>query len=223
MRLRHILITLILMAFLFAIRGGAQAGVPLVYKTVGFPQYYNDEITNRDADYPEGNNLVLGGIPFNIPAGQNNIWWSGSAGGSDPQVLEIMINLPFVREVHTLINTGWGAGGGPYAYLEFFGSAGAYFKKDLYGDVDIRDWNAGSYTNSINGTTTINVISTKKNHRVDKQVIVLPPEFARQTLVNMRMVDNGANGFQRTYLQGLTVGLNPPPSSPGNIELLLLE
>jgi hypothetical protein len=199
----------------------AQADVPMVYQPVGFPEHYNDRIINRYANYPEGNNLILGGIPFTIPPGVNNIWWSGFAGGSAPQAIEITINLSFVREVHTLINTGWGATGGPYAYLEFLGAAGAYYRKDLYGNADMRDWYAGGYTNSINETTTINVF-WQDNRRIDKQKISLPPEFFRQQLAIMRMVDNGSNGFQRTYLQGLTVGLGPPPMS-GSIELLLLD
>jgi hypothetical protein len=154
-----------------------------------------------------------------IPPGTNNIWWSGFAGGADPQAIEITINL-FVQEVHTLINTGWGATGGPYAYLEFFGAGGGYYRKDLYGNEDIRDWYNGAYTNGINGTTTINVF-WQDNRRIDKQQINLPPEFLRQRLLKMRMVDNGSNGFQRTYLQGLTVGLLPPPIA--NIGLLLLD
>ena len=223
MQNRRILMKIILMTALFAFCSWAQADVALVYQTVGFPEHYNDRITNRYANYPEGNDLVLGGIPFNIPPGENNIWWSGFAGGGDPQAIEVTVNLPYVLEAHTLINTGWGATGGPYAYLEFFGSAGAYFKKDLYGNEDIRDWYNGGYTNFINGTTTINVFS-QDNRRIDKQAIVLPSEFASQKLVKMRMVDNGANEFQRTYLQGFTVGVGPPPpGSPGSTELLLLD
>ena len=132
------------------------------------------------------------------------------------------MNLPYVREVQTLINTGWGAIGGPYAYLEFFGSAGAYYKKELYGNVDIRDWNQGTSTNAINGTTTTNVFLIG-THRIDKQAITLPPEFARQTLVKIRLVDNGADGIQRTYLQGVSVGVGPRPGSPGSTGLLLLD
>jgi hypothetical protein len=209
-------------SIVFAFCVWAQAEVALVYQPVLFPEHYNDRIQNRYDGYPEGDNLVLGGIPFQIPPGVNNIWWSGFENNEQPEAIEVAVNLRFVREVHTLINTGWGAGGGPYAYLEFFGSAGTYYKKDLYGNVDIRDWYNGGYTNGINGTTTTNVF-WQDNRRIDKQVISLPQEFARQTLVKMRMVDNGANGFQRTYLQGLTVGVGPAPWSSGSIDLLLLD
>lgn len=218
MQIRRILVNL--MVIVFALCGWAQAEVPLVYQTIGFPEHYNDRITNRYANYPEGDNLILGGITFKIPPGVNNIWWSGSGEGT--QTIEVTVNLSFVQEVHTLINTGWGATGGPYAYLEFFGSGGAYYKKDLYGNDDMRDWYTGGYTNSINGITTINVF-LQEGRRIDKQKISLPPEFSRQKLLKMRMVDNGSTGFQRTYLQGLTVATGPPPSLSGSAELLLLE
>jgi len=189
------------------------AQAAMTYTPVGFPTFYNDRITNRPGGFPEGMGLTLGGIPFNIPPGQNNIWWSGAY----PNGL-ISINIPVnifgVREVHTLINTGWGKTGGPYTWLEFYGTNGAYYRKDLYGDSDIRGWQQDSTywtTNNIS-LPTVNVWGNG-TQRLDKQFITLPEAFADETLLSITMSDSGALDFSRSYLQGLTVGSVPIPGS----------
>ncbi|MFH0980155.1 MAG: CARDB domain-containing protein, partial [Planctomycetota bacterium] len=175
-----------------------------VYQPLDFSASHNGRLQDSDGGFPEGD-VVLGGVPFSIPVGGNNCWTSGSVPGPNPIVLDIPVNLPGALEVHTLINTGWGQPGPTaYAWLEFFGSAGAYYHKDLIGNVDIRDWNQASWTNSINGTTTINVVLLG-GHRLDKQQILLPAEFLDQRLVTIRLTDVGAGGFSRAFLAGVTV------------------
>jgi hypothetical protein len=116
------------------------------------------------------------------------------------------------------MNSTWGAPGpNSYAYLEFFGSGGAYFRKDLVGNIDIRDYGHPGFTDTINGTTTINVYRQPIPGQptgywtLDKQEIDLPDAFHTQTLDRIRVVDNGANyseGLsyaQRVFLYGVTV------------------
>ena len=172
-----------------------------IYETVPLP-VLNDRLQNREPAYPEGE-VVLGGVPFDIPTGGNNCWWSGTT-PSGLVTLVVPVHEYGVQEVHTLIQTGWGVTGWPYAWVEFVGSEGAYYRKDLYGNVDIRDWYNGAYTNSINGTTTIEVWSNGQ-HRLDKQQIVLPAAFHSQVLTEITLSDDGATNFQRTYLEGVTV------------------
>jgi hypothetical protein len=206
--------------------GSALAG--LVYTPVEFRPFYNDRISNRPGGFPEGMGLILGGIPFNIPPGENNTWWSGAGQTNWVEMsITIPVNIYGVTEVHPLINTGWGLTGGPYTWMEFFGSSGAYYRKDLYGDVDIRGWQYDSTvwtTNNIQ-LPTVEVWGNGSQH-LDKQHITLPPAFRYQTLVSIKMTDAGAiaGGYasHRAYLQGLTVGANRPPVfSP--ISLLLMD
>jgi hypothetical protein len=130
----------------------------------------------------------------------------------NPHVLDIPVQRFGVRRVYTLINTSWGLdrSAGSFASIEFVGDGGAYLKKELYGNVDFRDWNRHNYTNTINGTTTVNVFMVNagqfdREKRVDMQIIELPPAFLRENLVNIRITDNGTDGSQRLLLHGVTV------------------
>jgi hypothetical protein len=169
-------------------------------------RHYQDGYSGA-ANLPTGN-VNLGGIPFCIPE-SNNGWTSSQ--GSGTVFIDIPVNRISIREVHTLINTSWGAVG-PYTKLEFYGDQGAYYSKSLSGNSDIRDWLSGSFLNTINNTTTINVWSgttvtspVGKSCRIDKQMILLPEDFAGQTLTHVRMSDWGGANLHRAFLSGMTV------------------
>lgn len=184
------------------------------FTPINFSSSANFQLQSLDAGYPAGN-VTLGGVPFNIQTSGNNTWHSEVATGPNPRVLNIPVGVFGVTEVNTLINNYWGqAGPTSYASLEFFGSGGAYYKKDLVGNVDIRDFLNNVFTNSINGTTTTQVYSGFgtngfQENRLDKQQITLPSIFQTNTLNSIRLSDNGGNGFQRTFLAGVTVAVEP--------------
>ena len=123
-----------------------------------------------------------------------------------------------MTQVQTLLNTTFGQPG-PNSYLrfEFFGSAGADYTKAFIGNSDIRDLNNHVWTNSINGTSTVNVFITGIGYRMDKQTIDLPSEFANQTLTKIRMIDTGAFDFQRAVLYGVTVASSSPDLAPTSL------
>src|SRR5437899_1276360 len=110
------------------------------FVTVDLSPYTNTRIQNYQpsaAGYPEGM-VTLGGIPFNIQSvGGNNAWNAEIVSGPYPHVLSIPLNITGATEVDTLINTFYGQPGpNSYITLEFFGTDGAYFRKDLIGNVD---------------------------------------------------------------------------------------
>lgn len=164
--------------------------------------------------FPEGP-VVLGGVPFDIPVGGDNYWGADHVAGSNPIVLEVAVGVFGVFEVHTLINTFWGQAGPPsLASVEFIGSDGAFHVKDLFGDEDIRDYNQNpSYTNAINGTTSVQVFDNGLDQRLDKQQIVLPATFLDETLETIRVVDVGQTNVQRVFVSGITVHAVPLPPS----------
>ena len=182
-----------------------------------FP-YSNDRMQGRNADLPQGN-VVLGGVPFAIQPGVNNCWFAEYSGGPNPRSMTIPVNVRGVREIHTLLSTAWGQGG-PDALVrvEVTGTNGAFFTKDMVGNVDIRDWNNFIFTNSINGTTTTEVF-TSGTARIDKQVMALPPEFENEDVLSVRVVDTGGVNFSRVYFQGLTVVIDQPPARVWQPEL----
>lgn len=186
--------------------------------TVDFSEFHNNRTQGArgDSEYPEGD-VVLGSIPFSIPTGGNNRWTAEYA-GPNPHQIDITVNLYGVETVYTLITTSWGqdSSAGTFAALEFYGSDGAFFRKNLYGNVDIRDWLWGYWTNYINGTTTVNVFQSSGGFnyqaRLDMQIIELPVEFLSQRLLTIRVIDTGASEFQRLLLAGVTVeGVSEPP------------
>lgn len=187
--------------------------LPSTFVTVDLSPYANTRIQNyqpSSAGYPEGM-VTLGGIPFNIQTvGGNNAWNAEVVSGPYPHVLAIPLSIAGATEVHSLINTFYGQPG-PTSYitLEFFGTGGAYFKKELIGNVDVRDHFYAFWTNSINGTTTTNVYSSGggflSESRLDKQEIDLPAVFAGETMTEFRLTSTGGVLISDASIQGLTV------------------
>jgi hypothetical protein len=182
----------------------------------------NARLQGRHPEYPSGEGVLLGGVPFDIPSVGPNMWSAADAAGGGPGVVSVTvpIGMSGVRGVHTLINTLWGVSGSPaLAHLIFNFDDGTSFIKPLIGDVDIRDYYANTWTNSINGTTTVRVFFTDTDrpgapnrYRLDKQFIDLGA-FGDKTLVSMTLRDRGDELLQRTWLAGLTVQTIPEPSS----------
>jgi hypothetical protein len=160
---------------------------------------------------------VLGGVPFVIGTSGLNGWNGFNAPGPNPRTVDIPVSVKNVQSVHTLLNTYWGQPGPQsYASIEFFGSSGSYYRKDLVGGVDIRDFNVqpnGLWPQTINETTTKQVAAYNSfglGQRLDKQEFSLPEAFRGQTLDFVRLTDNGGDAlFQRLVLSGLTVDFVP--------------
>jgi hypothetical protein len=187
------------------------------FSTISFD--YNctfEQCLVRADPWPTGN-VLLGGVPFNIPDVGNNVWNSSDPWGSgvNPRTLDIQTNEYGADNVYTLINTHGGQPNSVLSWLEFWGDGGAYYKKDLVGNVDIRDYNYDGWTNNINGTTTVNVFLVNPGvyngeSRLDMQRIDLPDQFLSQTLINIRLTDIGGNNIQRTFISGVTVATVVP-------------
>ena len=201
---------------------------PVTTVKVDFSNYANCRLQYNcfypidDPAYPEGT-LTLGGVPFNIgPVGGTNAWWAQAAvrdTNTRLTSLQIPVNIPNPIAVHTLINTAWGQAGGPYASIEFFGNAGGYYKKDLYGNLDIRtnsNYTPVSNTCCIDNLSTVNVYSDPPgwapggwNTFLDMQTITLPAGLQNQTLTQIVLNDWGGMDFQAVTLAGLTVDVSP--------------
>ncbi len=170
------------------------------------------------AGYPEGP-VTLGGVFFNIQMeGGLNAWNAEVVPGPYPHILSIPLNIPDVTNAFTLINTFYGQPG-PTSYitLEFFGTGGAYHRKDLIGNEYVRDHFFGGNTNLINGTTTVEVYNSGGGQgvesRLDMQSILLPTVFQGNTLTEFRITSTGGLFISDATFQGLTFYTVPEPSS----------
>ena len=192
------------------------------FTSVSIAQYVNANLQAGNSAYPTGSPVILAGVPFDIPAEVNNYIETSSIGGT--VVLTFPIGLSNVAGVHTLINTYWGQGGpGALASLTFDFDDGSTLVKSLVGNVDIRDFYQNVFTNVINGTTTVNAVTTDNDgaagtnlYRLDKQFVDLSA-FGDRTLLSMTLTDWGSNGVQRTFLVGITVQTVGIPCIPADI------
>ena len=192
----------------------SQVKVHADFVPIDFSEHHNKRIQNRDALFPEGM-VILGDVPFNIPIGGDNEWGSGDGiggggGNNGIWIIDIDVGVFGVMTVHTLINTDWGTTQSGRMVLEFFGSDGAYFQRDLIGNDDTRDWSQRGFTNNINGITTINVVTIPNGtngteDRMDKQAIALPSDFFDETLTSIRVTDDRTTFVHSGLLSGLTV------------------
>ena len=202
-----------------------------VYTTVDISSIANQRLQDFNSAYPSGTPVLLGGVPFAISPVGNNLFSADIAANGTSVVVSrtLALNASGVEGVYTLINTAWGErGSGTRASLSFLVSDGASFVKRLDGNVDIRDFYQNTYTNTINGTSTVEVFRTDETggagpnpYRLDRQYVSLE-SFAGKTLVSMTVTDNGAPNVQRLLLSGVTIAAVPEPSSALLMSLGLL-
>lgn len=156
----------------------------------------NDFLIINGSTFPTGLQS-FGGVPFSIPTGPNNYWAAGAAAGFGPGIvgLTVPVGVYGVTSAFTILNTMWGWAGPPaYVYVTFNGSNGATKTIPLSGNVNVRDYNQDGNTNTVNGTSTVQVWDNGLGQRLDRQQYLLPPEFSRQTLTSITITDTGNEG-----------------------------
>ena len=217
-RIRMIFCGLAAAVFLSGV--GSMAVEASAFAPIDFSAHHNRRMQDRNSLFPQGL-VTVHGVPFDIPIGVNNEWGSGagigrSSGNDGAWSIDISVGVARVQRVYTLINTDWGMASGGCMSLEFFGSDGAYFEKDLIGDDDIRDWSAApAYTTVINGTTTTNEVMIPNGadgnpDYLDMQRFELPGNFHDETLTMIRITDHRTSFGHSGLLSGVTVEAPEP-------------
>ena len=169
--------------------------------------YLNQAGLWGEGTFPVGYRMI-GGVPFLFSAGHRREWAATTTvhGSARPAILSIPVKRNALSTAYFVMNTVWGAPG-PASYLSisFTGNRGAHFEKQLVGGVDIRDYNQGLYTNSLNGTTSRPGLDNGRGQRMDLVEIALPRDFRSQTLDSITIKDTGKQDFQRVLLWAVTV------------------
>jgi hypothetical protein len=127
------------------------------YDTINLQSYFNADWIDEtfSMDIPAGYD-TLGGVPFLLGCDTcNNYWEAAAETGPNPIILAIPAHQR-IDSVFALVNTYWGETGSFFAYIELKSGTQNLFQKDLYGDTDIRDFHPNTFTNTINGTSTVN-------------------------------------------------------------------
>jgi len=173
-------------------------------------------------NYPSpGDYTAFDGVPFRIGAtGESgfNIWHSTNV-NSPTQVYELPVNVFGARTAYTVMNLWYGTSGHTVAEVAFFGSGGATYSRTLEVGVDIRDHYAGSFVNTINGTTTVEIFDAG-SVRLDRQAFVLPEAFATQTLERI-VITNLTHPDDYPLGQSFVAAVTVAVPEPGSYAMLL--
>lgn len=158
---------------------------------------------------------------FGVAGGPNTLRFSRTAPFSGiqttgTQTVVVGTNLYGVDVIRTLINTEWGRSGPTsFASIRFIGDGDGDYTVNLVGNVDIRDFSQGPFTNSINNTTTTvwfndGQFGNGVNQRLDMQTFDLPDTFLDENLVQIVFTDTGGTAFQRMLVSGISASVGNP-------------
>lgn len=152
------------------------------------------------------------GVPFAlaVDAQSHTVYHAGG----DPGPLDIPVGIFGVTTAYSLINSAWGSYGTNVGSMEFFGSAGGYYKVDLVEGTNVRDHYDDGYNNTIDGVGAVAWFNVGPGRaRLDEQIYNLPSEFGTQTLTKITFtgLDQGANGVP--FIAGATVSAVPEPGA----------
>jgi hypothetical protein len=168
--------------------------------------------------FPTGSQ-TFNDIPFAI-ATENNAWFADQAadGGSGTVSVIIPVNVANVKTVYTLMNTMWGSKTKGLVSITFTGTGGATWTYEPIEGVDMRDYNNGSYVNTmdcrlpsgLDRTGTVSGWRNTTQQRLDMQIFELPASFAGQTLKSVTITDSGNYEEQRSFISAMTVSTDAP-------------
>lgn len=165
----------------------------------------------------------LGGIPFDIPSIGNNFYLFSDS-NPDPLIIPIN-NVSEITKVYFLINTSWGIPGYHSGSIQFYfdGSNTPGFLYDLYCGLNVRDWNDGTYANSVSSPdVTPDVYWILSDQwgtpgRIDLLTVSIPSTFFNSLLTKIVIEDYGRDYESRLRVAGITLktAVAPVPEPSG--------
>ena len=172
----------------------------------------DETIVRGDIKITEGGAYLFGGVPFYIPK-ESNTWDSNVFEDADEHKLVVPAKLAGALEVRTIMGVTYATGAKETVFVEFRGSQGAFYRKELVTNQDIRDMRTSNFskiqppTQKVWSRPLMQLPKQGKDWEMflDEQTIKLPAEFANQELTSITFVDKGAHNAQRSFLAGVTV------------------
>ncbi len=177
--------------------------------SVGNP---DETIKRDDIKITEGGAFLFGGVPFYIPNKKNNTWDTNEYADDVEHKLTIPVKLSNVVELRTIMGLTYATGAKGTVFLEFRGNKGAFYRKELVVNQDIRDFRTSNFSKIVPPTQKVwsrplmQLPNQGKDWEMflDEQTITLPAEFASQELDTVTIVDRGKHNAQRSFLVGVT-------------------
>src|SRR5438270_2380259 len=147
MRKHHVVAVLLTICLSVA---AAYAGkIPVDISAEANNSWCGQRLINNCSTFPTGKHSY-DGVTFNIPT-THNAWFADTAAGqgSGSVSVTIPVNVLNVKTVYVLMNTIWGSTQSGFLSITFTGTNGATFTYQPIGGQDVRDYNNGSFTNTI--------------------------------------------------------------------------
>lgn len=180
-------------------------------------------------DYNTLPQSTLGGVPFNIPSTGTSSSYDYFAfyndlpttqwtfNGDSFDTLTLATGNLHATTAYLLLNTNWGESNFRVGTVTFKTASGRNpFSIDLVGDLNIRDWNAWTYSNLLTDSAASEVFSVASDHygltgRIDMLTVQLPSYFLDDPLSSILFTDYGSDGVSRVRVEGVTVDAVPVP------------
>jgi hypothetical protein len=188
--------------------------------------------------YPQnGGPITVGGVNFQLAtcsascfsanpnvgqnpqsAGQTGVIGALGENPNNPFSITVPVNLTNVTTVYTLINSSFGSAGSTIGSITFVGLLSSYVYNLIEG-VNVRDHYEGAFVNEATGLAGTQTFGDG-SVRLDMQEILLPAEFANDTLVSMIFNSNNSNALGQplfaaavSVISGAAPGPTPVPAA----------
>jgi hypothetical protein len=177
----------------------------LAFQTIDMAAIGKGNAVFNTASITYGSPTVLGGVPFIVTDQPNQVWSShvASGGGYDAVSETFPMTVGNIYGFYTLANTFWGINGTSTTQYRFDFTDDTFVTVDLIDGVDLRDFNNATWSNTINGTTTVNVANEPS--RLDRQWIDLAAlGYGGKDLESFTVTDTGGYEISRIFLVAAT-------------------
>jgi len=172
----------------------------------------DETIKRGEVKVTEGGAFLFGGVPFYVPE-NNNTWDANDFQDDNEHKLVAPVKMSGVLEIKTIMGLTYATGATGTTFLEFRGSNGAFYRKELVVNKDIRDMRTSKFSTIVPPTVVVwsrPLMQLPKQEAnwemfLDMQTVTLPSEFLEQDLVSITVVDKGKHNAQRSFLAGLTI------------------
>jgi hypothetical protein len=171
----------------------------------------DETIQSGNVKITEGGAYLFGGVPFYIPA-KNNTWDVNKFQDDSTHRLVVPVRLKGVTELRTIIGLTYATGAPETVFVEFRGSNGGFYRKELVVNQDVRDMRTSKFSKIVSPTVVVwsrPLMQLPKQGAdwemfLDMQQLTLPKEFEEQTLQSITIIDKGKHNAQRLFIAGMT-------------------
>lgn len=200
----------------FAARANAS-----VFETIPLGGYANFDVADNVANSPQGSDVLLGGIPFDMTNGRGYRAPFVNETQLEETIIFDDLSIAAPETVFLMLNSAWGIAGTHVSDIFIETSSGLQMSVPIVEGINIRDYaESPNWVNSVTDPMSIEVLSsihppTGWNSRIDRYQIELPLSWTAEILdsITIHSFPGPMNGGTLHLQGGITVQSIPEPSS----------